>query len=188
MSATENSSPLEAELQVSVGYFLSCKKNGLNSMNIDEPLVIRAAHTSDAGYIASMSRLLVEHGLKWRWTTARVKSSIADRETMVLMASHAGSLSGFAIMKFRDEESHLFLLATATRFQRNGVGSALLTWLEKSCRTAGIRHVRVELRASNHPARAFYEHQGFRFVRQIPDYYDKREAAIVMVKSLQKNG
>jgi ribosomal-protein-alanine N-acetyltransferase len=153
-------------------------------MNIDERLVLRAAHVSDAGMIASMSRLLIEHGLHWRWNTARVKRSIQDRDTMVLVASVEGTLSGFAIMKFRDEESHLFLLAVAPRFQRTGVGSALLAWLEKSCRTAGIRNVRVELRAPNWPARLFYERAGFRFVREIPDYYDKSEAAIVMVRSL----
>ena len=39
------------------------------SMNIDESLELRAAHIGDASAIAAMSRLLVEHGLKWRWTT-----------------------------------------------------------------------------------------------------------------------
>ena len=153
-------------------------------MNIDESLVLRAAQLSDAGLIASMSRLLVEHGLKWRWTEARIKRSIGDPETMVLVASIKGALSGFAIMKFRDEESHLYLLATAPRFQRTGIGSALLGWLEKSCRTASIRNVRVEVRAANQPARQFYERAGFRFARQIEGYYDHREAAVVMVRSL----
>lgn len=156
-------------------------------MNIDESLALRAAHTSEAGVIASMSRLLIEHGLKWRWTTARIKRSIIDKDTMVLVASVEGILSGFAIMKFRDDESHLFLLAVAPRFQRSGIGSALLDWLDKSCRTAGISKVRVELRASNRPAMLFYERFGFRSVREIPAYYDHREAAVVMVRSLYES-
>jgi ribosomal-protein-alanine N-acetyltransferase len=167
--------------------FLVMQKKRTYPMNIDESLVLRAAHTSDAGLIASMSRLLIEHGLKWRWNPARVKRSIRDPETMVLVASVNGTLSGFAIMKFRDEESHLYLLAIAPRFQRTGIGSALLAWLEKSCRTAGIRNVRVELRAANKPARQFYERAGFRFARQIDAYYDHREAAVVMVRSLIDN-
>jgi len=153
-------------------------------MNIDEPLVLRAAHVSDAGMLSSMSRLLVEHGLRWRWNAARIKRAIRDRDTMVLVASIEGTVSGFAIMKFRDEESHLFLLAVAPRFQRTGVGTALLEWLEKSCLTAGIRNVRVEMRATNRPAKAFYERFGFRFVREIQGYYDNRESALVMVRSL----
>lgn len=153
-------------------------------MNIDDSLVLRAAHPSEAGAIAAMSRLVVEHGLDWRWTPSRVKRSIRDKETMVLVASVDGRLSGFAIMKFRDEESHLFLLAVTPKMQRTGIGGALLTWLEKSCRTAGARHIRVEVRAGNLAARKFYERFGFRFVGQIAGYYDRREAAIIMVKPL----
>ena len=155
-------------------------------MNIDESLILRAAHVSDAGTIASMSRLLVEHGLVWRWTPARVRRSIKDKDTMVLVASIDGALSGFAIMKFRDEESHLFLLAVASRLQRTGIGAALLAWLEKSCRTAGIQNIRVELRAANKRARKFYEQAGFRCSGQVAGYYDNREAAVVMGKSLIK--
>ena len=153
-------------------------------MNIDESLILRAAHVSEARTIASMSRLLVEHGLNWRWTPARVKRSIKDKDTMVLVASIDGALSGFAIMKFRDQESHLFLLAIEPRLQRTGIGRALLEWLEKSCRTAGIRNIRVELRVTNQQAKRFYEQSGFRLVGQVAGYYDKREAAVVMVKSL----
>ncbi len=153
-------------------------------MNIEESLVLRAAHISEAGTIASMSRLLVEHGLNWRWTLARVRRSIKDKETMVLVASSNGVLSGFAIMKFRDQESHLLLLAVEPKIQRTGIGAALLAWLEKSCRTAGMRRIQVEVRASNRKARKFYERSGFRFDGHEAGYYDKRETAVVMVKSL----
>ncbi len=153
-------------------------------MNVDESLILRAAHVSEARAIASMSRLLVEHGLNWRWTPARVKKSIKDKETMVLVASIDSLMSGFAIMKFRDEESHLLLLAVTTRMQRTGIGRALLAWLEKSCRTAGMRQIRVEVRANNYSARKFYERSGYHFIGQVAGYYDKRESAVVMVKTL----
>ena len=103
---------------------------------------------------------------------------------MVLVASIDGVMSGFAIMKFRDEESHLFLLAVEPRMQRTGIGARLLAWLEESCRTAGMRHIRVELRASNRRARLFYERSGFGFIGQVAGYYDQRESAVVMVKYL----
>ena len=157
-------------------------------MNIDESLVLRSAHISEAAAIASMSRLLVEHGLNWRWTPSRVRRSIRDNETMVLVASIDGSLSGFAIMKFRDADSHLFLLAVEAKMQRTGIGAALLAWLEKSCRTAGMRHVRVEVRVGNRIARKFYERAGVRFVGQVAGYYDRHEPAVVMVKSLINPG
>ena len=105
-------------------------------MNIDESLVLRAAHVSEAGAIATMSRLQVEYGLNWRWTPARVKKQIRDKDTMVLVASLGGVIEGFAIMKFFDDDAHLFLLAVQPKRQGLGIGRALVDWLEKSCRIA----------------------------------------------------
>lgn len=148
---------------------------------------MRAAHGSEAGALATISRLQVEHGLNWRWTPARVRHHIRDRETMVLVASVRGVIEGFAIMKFLDDDAHLLLLAVQPKSRRAGIGTALVGWLEKSCRTAGIQRIRLEVRATNQAARQFYETLGFRFVSQIAAYYDAREAAVVMVKSLPGN-
>ena len=157
-------------------------------MNIENSLILRAAHRSEAGAIATMSRLHVEYGLNWRWTPARVRGYIRDSETMVLVASIDGVIEGFAIMKFRDDEAHLFLLAVQPKARKSGIGTALLGWLEKSCRTAGMQQIRLELRASNSSAKQFYEKMGFRFVSQVAQYYDRREAAVIMVKSLLVDG
>jgi ribosomal-protein-alanine N-acetyltransferase len=153
-------------------------------MNLDKPLVLRAAHRSEASAIAAMSRLQVEYGLNWRWTPARVKRAILDADTMVLVASVGGVLEGFGIMKFHDDDAHLFLLAVQPKARRSGIGKSLVEWLEKSCRTAGIQRIRLEVRASNQEARRFYEHLGYRFVSQVSGYYERREAAVVMAKTL----
>ena len=157
-------------------------------MNIDDPLVLRAAHSSESAELAMISRLQVEYGLHWRWTPGRIRRSIRDPETMVLIASRTGSIAGFAIMKFRDDDAHLFLLAVQPKARGNGIGRALLDWLEKSCRTAGLQSIRLEVRASNVPARRFYERMGFAMVSRLAGYYDGREAAIVMAKSLGPAG
>lgn len=107
---------------------------------------------------------------------------------MVLVASMDSVIEGFAIMKFRDDEAHLFLLAVQPKARKSGIGRALLGWLEKSCRTAGMQQIRLELRASNRSAKQFYEKMGFRFVSQVAQYYDRREAAVIMVKSLLADG
>lgn len=147
-------------------------------------IVFRAAHRSEAGIIASMSRLQVEHGLNWRWTPARVRRQIDDAETMVLVASAGGELTGFAIMRFGDEEAHLYLLCVQPAWRRCGIGRSLVEWLEKSCRTAAIQRIRLEVRASNRGARLFYESLGYRYLAQVAGYYERREAAVVMGKSL----
>lgn len=153
-------------------------------MNIEEALVLRAAHRSEASAIATMSRLQVEYGLRWRWTAARIRRCIAEPETMVLVASVDGVLQGFAIMKLHDDDAHLLLLAVQPKARQSGIGRALVEWLEKTCRTAGIQRIRLEVRASNDAAMHFYESLDYRFVSQVAGYYDQREAAVVMAKTL----
>ncbi len=153
-------------------------------MKAESRLRFRAAHRSEATAIADMSRLHIEHGLRWRWTPARVRKQIDDPETMVLVASLDGELAGFAVMRFGDIDAHLFLLAVAPHLRRTGIGGALLDWLEKSCRTAGICNVRLEVRWGNREARCFYLDRGYRILGQVAGYYDRREAALLMGKSL----
>jgi ribosomal protein S18 acetylase RimI-like enzyme len=145
---------------------------------------MRAAHSSEATLIASMSRLHIEHGLRWRWTPKKVRQHIKDSDSMVLIASIDGEISGFSIMKFGDTQAHLDLLAVESKLRRKGTGSAMVEWLEKSCITAGIEDIRLEVRASNQGAQNFYSSLGYRHLGQVVGYYDRRETAVIMGKSL----
>jgi len=155
-------------------------------MKIDDRVILRAAHRSEASAIASMSRLEIEHGLNWRWTSGRVRRQIDAAETMVLVASVDGEIEGFAIMKFGDTDAHLFLLAVDPKVRRCGIGRALFQWLQQSCETAGVSRIRLEVRATNLEAIAFYEHLGFARSGELANYYDGREAAVVMARSLSQ--
>jgi ribosomal-protein-alanine N-acetyltransferase len=153
-------------------------------MKFCNELTMRKAHTSDARIIAAISRLHIEHGLRWRWTAKKVRRSIEDAETMVLVASVQGDVAGFAIMQFGDEQAHLHLLAVQPRYRRQKIGTSMLAWLEKSCVTAAIRNIRLEVRAANRIACDFYAGLGYRHLARVSAYYDRQEAAIVMGKSL----
>lgn len=133
-----------------------------------------------------MSRLHIEYGLNWRWTPARVKRQIQDKDTMVLIASRAGAMAGFAIMRFGDDHAHLFLLAVRPEFRQTGIGRSMMEWLEKSCRTAGMQTVRLEVRASNRVALRFYRKLGYHLIATVAGYYDRREAAAIMVRTLTR--
>ncbi len=146
--------------------------------------MLRAARPSEARTIASMSRLHVEYGLHWRWIPAKVKRHIRDKDTMVLVASRAGVIAGFAIMRLGNDQAHLFLLAVQPEFRRTGIGRSMMQWLEKSCRAAGIQQVRLEVRASNRGAMRFYRSLGYRFLGKVAGYYDRRESAAIMARSL----
>jgi ribosomal-protein-alanine N-acetyltransferase len=133
-----------------------------------------------------MSRLHIEYGLNWRWTPAKVRRHVRDKETMVLIASNEGSIAGFAIMRFGDDQAHLFLLAVQPEYRRSGLGRSMMQWLEKSCRTAGIQVIRLEVRVSNKAALRFYRKLGYRVIARVAGYYDRREAAAIMARNLNE--
>ena len=73
---------------------------------------IRLATLADAEAIGEMSRDLIEHGLGWRWTPARIRHCLRDAATNVAVATAGDSerIAGFAIMRYKDDEAHLVLL------------------------------------------------------------------------------
>jgi ribosomal-protein-alanine acetyltransferase len=142
------------------------------------------AHSDEAPSIARMSRQLIEYGLRWSWTDARVEQCLRNRDCVVLAARDRRRLVAFAIMDFYDEHAHLGLLAVQPGYQRLGIGRQLIEWLEASARTAGIFSVRLELRVNNDAARLFYERLGYREVGRKKAYYDGREDALRMIHDL----
>jgi len=145
---------------------------------------IRIATGADALRIGRMSRDLIERGLPWSWTPSRVRHSIADAETNVVVASVRGAVVGFAIMKYHDDEAHLLLLAVQQASKRQGIGAALVAWLEACARTAGVGQAYLEARAVNGGARAFYRRLGYEEIQVVPGYYQGREASVRMAKDL----
>jgi len=145
---------------------------------------ISLAHLDDAGPIAEMSRLLIEDGLPWSWTESRIRRHVRDPESAVIVAHEGRRMAGFAVMEFRDEHAHLDLLAVRPAYRQQGLGTALIRWLESSARTAGIFDIHLELRAGNQGARRFYERLGYSAVGRRPRYYAGLEDALCMARNL----
>ena len=150
-------------------------------------VLLSLAAPEDAPRIAALSRDRIEHGLGWRWTAPRVLRSIRDPSSNVVVALAAGApdpLPGFGIMKYHDDEAHLLLLAVGTGCSRAGIGAAMLQWLERCARVAGLGQVVVESRFNNGVARAFYARQGYQEIQVLPGYYQGREAGVRLAKDL----
>jgi ribosomal-protein-alanine N-acetyltransferase len=92
--------------------------------------------------------------------------------------------AGFGIMKYRDDDAHLLLLAVSHAHRRKGIGTALVTWLERTAVTAGIGCIYLETRLLNTEARHFYRRLGYREIRRIRGYYQGREDAVLIGKDL----
>ena len=151
-------------------------------------VIIRVATLAEARDIAAMSRELIEHGLPWRWRPARVAHSIQDADTNVAVVGQPGALQGFGIMFHAQDDAHLLLFAVRAGSQRQGIGSALLTWLEAATRASGSSRIRVEARLDNQAARNFYNEHGYHERTIDKAMYSGMLDGIHMEKWLRENG
>jgi ribosomal protein S18 acetylase RimI-like enzyme len=135
----------------------------------------------DAQRIATLSRHLIEDGLRPTWPADRILCHIKRTDSVVLTARFRGpltvQLAGFAIMQFGDDRAHLNLLAVDSGHQRRGLGRRLVSWLHDSALVAGTFDLGLELRANNAGARRFYEALGYKAGALIPGYYQGLEDA-----------
>ncbi|MCZ4314394.1 GNAT family N-acetyltransferase [Comamonadaceae bacterium G21597-S1] len=147
------------------------------------PPTIRLAHRAEAHAIARMSRDWIEHGLGWSWTAQRVSQAIDDASTNVAVLLKDERLEGFGIMQYPDDgAAHLVLLAVSPLLRHRGMGKQLLRWLEHSARLAGSTEIRLECRADNVNAIAFYQHLGYRQGGMVGGYYEGRIDAVRLHK------
>jgi ribosomal-protein-alanine N-acetyltransferase len=154
---------------------------------MSELATLGLARMTDALEIAEMSRDLVEQGLTWSWTPARVQHFISGPESSVVVARRERQIAAFAIMHFGDEVAHLNLLAVAPEHRRQGLGRQLMGWLTTTAIEAGVFRINLELRVRNESARIFYEGLGFDQMGVVQGYYQGREAALRMSRRLAKN-
>lgn len=159
-------------------------------MNRPAAVTLRPARAADAARIAQLSRTLIEHGLAWRYTPGRVAALLADAETTAVVAAlpeQAAQVRGFGVLQLGDTTAHLVLLCVQERLQRSGVGMRLMQWLLRTARVAGMESVRLELRADNAAALAFYGQLGFAESALLAGYYDGAIAARRMVLALRND-
>ena len=145
---------------------------------------IRLALPDDAPRIAGMSRDLIEHGFRWKWTPSSIRGCIRNPAMNVAVAPADPGIAGFAIMQYKDDEAHLMLLGVDPAQRRKGVATALMAWHETAALTAGIGTIYLEARAGNAGAREFYRALGYQEVQYVRGYYANREDGVRFAKDL----
>jgi [ribosomal protein S18]-alanine N-acetyltransferase len=115
----------------------------------------------------------------------KVSRSIRDTGTNVAVVNIGSQFAGFGIMEYYDERAHLCLLAVHTAYRQRGVGTTLLTWLERVAIDAGIASIRLEARAENEQARAFYRKHHYVEFAQVPGMYQRIADGVRFEKQLQ---
>ena len=87
-------------------------------------------------------------------------------------------------MHYQDIDAHLILFAVHRAHRREGIGTAMLKWLEEVALTAGISRIRAEVRADNDAARAFYRTHQYKEVHTVVGMYHGYEDGVRLQKTL----
>ena len=144
---------------------------------------LRQAKIRDATQIGHLSRTIIEYELGWSWTPQRIIKKIKDKNTNVVVAVEGNHVVGFAVMGYLENEAHLDLFGVGPDYQRKGVGTKLIAWVEKTALVSGIGIIYLETRLKNETGRKFYQKLGYKVIRKVPRVYDK-ETQLRMTKNL----
>lgn len=97
----------------------------------------------------------------------------SDVTRVYVARDEAGALAAFCACWVIFDELHINTMAVAANRRRQGIASALLTYVLDDARAAGVRKATLEVRQSNEAALRLYESLGFRVVAKRPGYYTK---------------
>lgn len=113
---------------------------------------------------------------------------LLERANAVFKVALSGELViGYSILLTRRNWHHmrLYSLAVEPTFSGRGIGSRLLLDAENEAQANHARSLRLEVRKTNGRALSLYGKQGYLKVREISQYYENGDDAIVMEKFLK---
>ncbi|NBV89963.1 MAG: ribosomal-protein-alanine N-acetyltransferase [Actinobacteria bacterium] len=100
----------------------------------------------------------------------------------VIVARVAGKIVGYVSLRYVGTEGDVVTIAVDPTFQKQGVGTAMMNWLETAAKGHGVRELFLEVRSDNIPAIAMYLARDFERIDLRRNYYDTGVDAYVMRK------
>lgn len=88
------------------------------------------------------------------------------------------------VQRYGKRIGHIKDLAVHPTYRENGIGRRLLTRSIGILNNQSVERVKLEVRESNHQARALYDEFGFTINRVHTAYYDDGENALILSKPL----
>ena len=82
------------------------------------------------------------------------------------------------------DEIHITFIAVHPSYQRKGIGKFLLSELIKRSRSQKSNQIYLEVKETNHKAKAFYKSMGFRIIGNRSNFYKDGSNAVILKKQL----
>jgi [ribosomal protein S18]-alanine N-acetyltransferase len=116
------------------------------------------------------------------WSATVFLSEIAQRASRRYTVATLGPLVvGYSGLMVVEDDGHITTVSVDPAWQHRGIGTVLLLDQARAAPALGVRHLTLEVRASNMPAQVLYRRFGFAPVGVRRNYYSETgEDAIVM--------
>jgi [ribosomal protein S18]-alanine N-acetyltransferase len=126
-----------------------------------------------------------QHSFKSPWSRATFEGELLREWARIDIGRDGGRIVSFCNYWLVTTEVHILAIATHPDFRGRGIATTMLAHVLEVARSTGCSLATLEVRRSNVPAIALYEHAGFKTVHVRARYYqDDGEDALVMLRAL----
>lgn len=122
------------------------------------------------------------------WSRRVFREELGQRDRIYLVAEDDGEVIGFGGVMLVGEEAHVTNLLVARERRGGGVGRALMRALVTEAIARGAKHLTLEVRRRNHPARSLYAALGMVPVGVRPKYYGDDDALVMWAHDIDRPG
>jgi len=118
------------------------------------------------------------------WQRVHFLHELSAPHSFPFVAATEGTVVGYVCLQSLFEEAQILDIAVDPRQRGKGIARLLMAHAFAAAREQGAEFMALEVRASNTPAITLYERLGFVRTHVRQGYYEGREDAVLMEKSL----
>ena len=129
---------------------------------------------------------LDQKALKGLWTKSQWEIELSDPKRICLgiMKQETKKLLAFCSAWLVTDELQITSIAVHPIHQRKGLGKFLLSDLIKRATLSRATQIHLEVRNTNHAAKAFYKSMGFKTIGKRTNYYKDGTDALLFTKRI----
>jgi ribosomal protein S18 acetylase RimI-like enzyme len=149
---------------------------------------LRPGRQSDAEALDALEREIFEdrHFAGHLISRASFQRFCDSPSAKLIIVQIDADLSGYVVVLYRSNSglARMYSIGVAARFRRRGLARQLVAAAEKDAVDRGRKAMRLEVRADDRAALAFYESSGYRCIGRRAGYYGGRIGALRLDKPL----